>query len=99
MLALKVGNFIEVKNMFIKKTRSELKEMALGWKNNIVDFVKKQEAWKILVGGIVLGGALVLFIGLILPLVFFAVVISAVLYFMAPESIVTTEVNDDSRKE
>ena len=56
--------------MFIKKTRSELKEMALGWKDKTIDFIKKQEAWKVLLGGIFLGGALVLLIGIVLPILF-----------------------------
>ena len=51
--------------MFIKKTRSELKEMVLGWKDKTMDFIKKQEAWKVLLGGIFLGGALVLLIGIV----------------------------------
>ena len=84
--------------MLIKKTRSELKEMALGWKNKVVDFVKEQESWKVLVGGIIIGGACVLLLGIVLPVVFFAVVISLVIYFMAPESIDTIEVEDNSNK-
>ena len=83
--------------MFIKKTRSELKEMALGWKAKTIDFIKKQEAWKVLLGGIFLGGALVLLIGIVLPILFILAVIAACLYFMAPEDVVDVEVNDANK--
>ena len=83
--------------MFIKKTRSELKEMVLGWKDKTMDFIKKQEAWKVLLGGIFLGGALVLLIGIVLPILFLLVVIAVCLYFMAPEDVVDVEVNDANK--
>ena len=83
--------------MFIKKTRSELKEMVLGWKDKTMDFIKKQEAWKVLLGGIFLGGALVLLIGIVLPILFLLVVIAACLYFMEPEDVVDVEVNDANK--
>ena len=83
--------------MFIKKTRSELKEMALGCKDKTIDFIKKQEAWKALLGGIFLGGALVLLIGIVLPILFIVAVIAACLYFMAPEDVVDVEVNDANK--
>lgn len=87
----------------LKKTRTELKEMVVGWMDNSLEFLKKQEPWKILAGGVVFGVILVLLIGIILPLLFLTVVACAVIYFMSPVETNTVDstgytVKDDDDK-
>ena len=59
----------------------------------------KLTKFNFLVGGIILGGALVLLIGIVLPILFLLVVIAACIYFMAPEDIVDVEVNDANKED
>lgn len=89
--------------MVLKKTKSELKDMVLGWKDRAADYMKNQEAWKLLVGGIVLGIVIVVFRAIILPILFFAFVCGAIFYFMSPnespndKDYVVVEKEDDKK--